>query len=190
MDADGVTLACATRAELRAARRTGARAALVGLGAANGVPDGPLVSFGLAGALRDDLPVGTVLDVTRVVDSDGAELWSGDGLGIAQGGTILAAATIVDDPDERRRLHAQTGADAVDLESGPLARTGRLRGVVRAVSDTPARPLDGLVGAVTPAGGLSWPGLLRAFMRSPLRFLRSASAARRSLDRLARSWAA
>jgi hypothetical protein len=186
MDADGVTLACATRAELRAARRTGARASLVGLGARNGVPEGPLVSFGLAGALRDDLPVGTVLDVTRVVDSDGAELWSREGAGA----TILAAERIVDDPEERRLLHEQTGADAIDLESGPLARTGRLHRVLRAVSDTPARPLDGLVGGVTPEGGYNWAGLARAFVRSPRSFVRSASDARRALDQLARSWAA
>jgi hypothetical protein len=186
MDADGVTLACATRAELRAARRTGARAALVGLGAANGVPEGPLVSFGLAGGLRDDLPVGTVLDVTRVVDAEGGVLWSREG----SGATILAGERIVDDPEERRRLHERTGADAIDLESGPLARTGRLQGVLRAVSDTPARPLDGLVGGVTPEGGYYWAGLVRAFVRSPRRFVRSTSDARRALDRLARSWAA
>ena len=190
MDADGVvTLACATRAELRAARRTGAQAALVGLGARNGVPDGPLVSFGLAGALRDDLPVGTVLDVTRVVDADGSVLWSGEGLGLSQAATILAAERIVDDPDERRRLHERTGADAADLESGPLARTGRLSGVLRAVSDTPARPLNGLVGGVTADGAYNWAGLARAFARSPREFVRSASDARRALGRLQRSWA-
>jgi hypothetical protein len=194
MDADGVTLACATTAELRAARRAGARAALVGLGARNGVPEGPLVSFGLAGALRDDLSVGTVLDVTRVVAADGSVLWNGEGLGVAgaRTGTILAAEAIVDDPDERRRLHERTGADAADLESGRLARTGRLRGVLRAVSDTPERPLDGIVGAVTPAGNLHWPGLVRAFTRSPRGFVRSASDARRALAHLgaaAKSWA-
>jgi hypothetical protein len=190
MDAVGVTFACATAAELRAARRAGARAAQVGLGAASGVPEGQLVSFGLAGALRDDLPVGTVLDVTRVVDSDGTVLWSGEGLGVSQAGTILAAEAIVDDPIERRSLHERTGADAVDLESGPLARTGRLRGVLRAVSDTPLRPLNGLVGGVTADGGYNWPGLVRAFARSPRGFARSASDARRALRQLTRSCAA
>jgi hypothetical protein len=195
MDTDGVTFACATRAELRAARRAGARAALVGLGARNGVPEGPLVSFGLAGALRDDLSVGTVLDVTRVVAADGSVLWNGEGLGVvgAQTGTVLAAEAIVDDPHERRRLHERTGADAADLESGRLAKTGRLRGVLRAVSDTPERPLDGIVGAVTPTGDLHWPGLVQAFARSPRGFVRSASDAKRALGRLgaaARSWAA
>ncbi|HEY6836054.1 MAG TPA: hypothetical protein VI142_06240 [Gaiellaceae bacterium] len=190
MDADGVTFACATAAELRAARRTGARAALVGLGARTAVPEGPLVSFGLAGALRDDLPVGTVLDVTRVVDTEGVVLWSGEGLGVSRQGTILAAETIVDDPDERRRLHERTGADAADLESGPLARTGRLRGVLRAVSDTPTRPLNGLVGGVTADGSYNWPGLVKAFARSPRAFVRSASDARHALRQLMRSCAA
>ena len=190
MDADGLVLACATGAELRAARRTGTRAVLVGLRAANGIPEGELVSFGLAGALRDDLPIGTVLDATRVVDADGRELWSGAGLGVGEHAVVLAADAIVDDPDERRRLRERTGADAADLESGPLARSGRLRGVVRAVSDTPSRPLDGIVGAVGSTGRLSWPGLVRAFVRSPRSFVRSASDARRALDRLARSCAA
>jgi hypothetical protein len=75
MDADRVTLACATAAELRVARRTGARSALVGLGARNGVPEGPLVSFGLVGALRDGLAPGTVVDATRIVDVEGTVLW-------------------------------------------------------------------------------------------------------------------
>jgi len=116
MDADRLTLACATTAELRAARRAGARTALVGLGAANGVPEGALVSFGLAGALRDGLPAGTVLDATRVVDGEGSVLWEGEPLGVAgaRPATILAGEEIVDGPEERRRLHELTGAD-VDL---------------------------------------------------------------------------
>ena len=40
MDADGVTFACATAAELRVARRSGVRSALVGLGARNGAARG------------------------------------------------------------------------------------------------------------------------------------------------------
>ncbi len=194
MDADGVTLACATAAELRAARRAGARSVLVGLGAANGVPEGALVSFGLAGALRDGLPSGTVLDATRVVDGAGSVLWEGEPLGVAgaRPATILAGEEIVDGPEERRRLHELTGADATDLESGPLARTGRLRGVLRAVSDTPDRPLNGITGAVTSDGGYDWTGLARAFAREPRGVARAAGDARRALRRLTaatREWA-
>ena len=193
MDADGVTIACATKAELRAARRTGARTALVGLAAANGLPEGPLVSFGLAGALRDDLPAGTILDATHVVDLEGTVLWQGEPLGVAGAlaATILAADEIVDEPGERKRLHERTGADAADLESGPLARTGRLRGVLRAVSDTPERTLHGICNAVTPAGRYDWPGFVRAFARDPRGFSRAASDARLALGRLdavAKGW--
>jgi hypothetical protein len=194
MDADGLTLACATTAEERAGRRAGARTALVGLSAGNGVPEGPLVSFGLAGALRDDLVTGTVLDATRVVDASGEVLWEDGPLGVpgAEPVTILAADEVVDDPDERRRLHEHTGADATDLESGPLARTGRLRGVLRAVSDTPDRTLHGICAAVTPEGRYDWPGLVRAFAREPRGFAQAAADAKRALDRLAaatRRWA-
>jgi nucleoside phosphorylase len=193
MDADRVTLACATAAELRAARRSGARTALVGLGARNGVPDGQLVSFGLAGALRDGLAPGTVVDATRIVDVEGTVLWEGGPLGVpgAEPATILAADAIVDDPSERRRLHERTGADAADLESGPLARSGRLQGVLRAVSDTPSRPLDGIASGVKADGGYDWPALARAFARSPRGFVRAATDAQRALGRLgdaARGW--
>jgi adenosylhomocysteine nucleosidase len=193
MDADGVTLACATAAELRVARRSGVRSALVGLGARNGLPEGPLVSFGLAGALRDGLAPGTVLDATRVVDIEGAVLWDDGPLGIpgAVSVTILAVDAIVDDPAERRRLHERTGADAADLESGQLARSGRLRGVLRAVSDTPSRPLEGLAGGVKQDGGYDWAALARVFARSPRGFIRSAIDAQRGLGRLgeaAKGW--
>jgi adenosylhomocysteine nucleosidase len=193
MDADRVTFACATAAEHRVARRSGARSALVGLGARNGLPDGPLVSFGLAGALRDGLAPGTVVDATSVVDVEGTVLWDDGPLGVAgaEPVTVLAAEAIVDDPAERRALYERTGADVADLESGPLARSGRLEGVLRAISDTPSRPLEGLVGGVKADGALHWPGLARAFVRSPLSFLRAASDAQRALGRLgdaAKGW--
>src|SRR2546421_12888578 len=116
-----VTFACAMTVEERIARRLG-RTALVGLGVANGVPDGDrLVSFGIAGALRGDLPVGTVIDATRVVDETGSVLWEGGPLGAADArtGTILGASRIGDDPDERAPLQARTRAVAVAAEAGP-----------------------------------------------------------------------
>lgn len=54
-------------------------------------------------------------------------------------GPIGGAAELVTGP--ARAAWADRGALAVDLESGPLARTGRLAAVVRAVVDTPAHPL-------------------------------------------------
>lgn len=191
MDAHGLelTLACATSAELKAGRRSRARAALVGLGAVNGLPAGPLVSFGLAGAIADDLSVGDVVDADRVVDATGAVLWEGAPVGVpgSRVGAILAVDAVVDDPAERRRLHAATGALAVDMESGAIARAGRLSGCVRVISDTPARPLDGLDGAVRDSGELDPVGLVRAFLRSPAGFVRAAGDGRRALRVLERT---
>ena len=186
MDADGLTLACATPSEAAAARRSGRQAVVVGLGASLGVPEGRLVSFGVAGALHDGLAVGDVLDATRVVDASGTVLWEGVQLGArgARDGVILAADRIVDDPAERRRLHAATGADAVDLESGVLARSGRLAGVVRAVSDTPEATLDALAGVVHRNGSVSYPRLARAIATHPRATVRAIRRSQHALRRL------
>ena len=185
MVADGLTFACATGLEERIARRLGSTAR-VGLGVSDGVPEGLLVSFGVAGALRDDLPIGTVIDATRVVDEGGGVLWEGGPLGVtpARPGTILGADRIVDDPAERARLHASTGADAVDMESAVLARSGRLAGCIRSISDTPTRELGGLAQGLRLNGDLDYVGLLRGFVRAPLETARAAAAARRALKAL------
>ena len=185
MDAHGLTFACAMTVEERIARRLG-RTAVVGLGASKGVPDGRLVSFGIAGALSGELAVGTVIDATRVVDESGAVLWEGGPLGAspARTGTILGASRIVDDPAERARLHVATGADAVDMESGALARSGRLVGCLRAISDTPTHRLGGVAQGATPDGGVDVVGFLRGFVREPAVTVRAARGARRALRSL------
>jgi adenosylhomocysteine nucleosidase len=185
VDVDGLTFAVAMSVEERIAKRFGPTAR-VGLGASRGVPEGRLVSFGIAGALSSDLPIGTVIDATRVVDESGAVLWEGTPLGAerARTGTILGASRIVDDPHERARLHEQTGAEAVDMESGPLARSGRLVGCLRAVSDTPTRRLGGVAQGATVDGEIDVRGFLRGFVREPLVTARAALGARRALKSL------
>jgi nucleoside phosphorylase len=181
-----LTYACAMTAEERAARRLG-RTALVGLGVSNGVPDGErLVSFGIAGALRGGLRIGTLIDATRVVDEHGSVLWEGEPLGVAAArrGTILGADRIVDDPAERAALHASTGADAVDMESAALARSGRLAGCIRAISDTPESKLAGLAEGARLDGHVDVRGLARGFLGSPVETTRAAIAAARALRRL------
>jgi adenosylhomocysteine nucleosidase len=188
LDAGRLTFACAMTAEQRAARRLGPTV-LIGLAAANGVPDGGrLVSFGIAGALRDGLPVGTVIDATRVVDEAGAVLWEGAPLGVvaARTGTILGADRIVDDPAERAALHDATGADAVDMESATLARSGLLAGCIRAISDTPQLKLAGLAAGAKANGEVDALGLARGFLRAPLGTARAARAATRALRSLRR----
>ena len=51
-------MVCATRTEARAARRAGLRSSVVGVGAHGPLPEGPLVSFGLAGGLHDGVACG------------------------------------------------------------------------------------------------------------------------------------
>ena len=180
-----VVAACATTAEARAARRAGYRTARVGLAASRGVPAGLLVSFGVAGGL-DGLGVGELIDATRIVDEQGSVLWEGEGLGVpgARKGTILASARIVDDPEERHRLHELTGADAVDMESGVLAATGRLEGCLRAISDTPERTLGALAAAVSPAGRARPGGFVKALCREPGATVRAVRDIRRALKAL------
>jgi uridine phosphorylase len=163
VDAEGLTFACATSAERRVARRAGLRAVRIGVRGAAGLPDGKLVSFGLAGALHDGLQVGDVLDATRVVDPTGATLWQGAPLGVAgaREATVLASDVLVHDASERRRLHESSGADAVDMESGMLAASGRLAGVVRAISDVPASAVEGVDDTVHADGTTDVVGLLR-----------------------------
>ena len=126
-------------------------------------PKGRLVSFGLAGALRDGLAIGEVLDATRVVDERGATLWEGGPLGVpgARAATVLGSDVLVHDASERRRLHEASGADAVDMESGVLARSGRLAGVVRVISDDVTSAIEGVDTTVHPDGRTDALGLLR-----------------------------
>jgi adenosylhomocysteine nucleosidase len=187
-----VQLACALAVEEDAARRGGARAVRVGLGARAASPEGALVSFGLAGALVPGLEPGTLLTARRVVDADGTVLWEGEPLAVpgALRAVVCDAGRVVDDPAERRALAERTGAVAADTESATLAATGRLAGVVRAISDTPARPVGALARAATPDGGTDWRAVARAFRTDPRAALRTALAARSALASLRHAAAA
>jgi adenosylhomocysteine nucleosidase len=186
MAADGLTFACATSAEERVARRLGLDAVRVGVCVANGVPAGRRVSFGLAGSLGE-LGVGEVLDATRVVDETGATLWEGPGLGVggARDGVVLGGDVLVYDAAERARLHEASGADAVDMESGVLARSGRLAGVVRAISDDAGSAVEGVDrtvradGRTNAAGLIGWVATRRG---GALRSMRDAVRALRALE--------
>jgi hypothetical protein len=188
VDADGLTFACATSAEERVAKRRGLRTVRVGVRAVNGVPDARVVSFGLAGALHDGLRVGDVLDATRVVDEHGETLWAGSSLGIrgARDATVLGSDALVHDAAERRRLHEVSGADAVDMESGALARSGRLVGVLRVVSDGVESAIEGVDTTVHPDGSTDVVGLVRwvATRRiDAFRSMKDAVTALRSLEK-------
>jgi nucleoside phosphorylase len=153
------------------------------------VPPGSFVSFGVAGALTDELRCGDVVDADRVVGLDGETLWTGEPLGVAgaRRGTVVAGDEIVDGAAGRRALSERTGAIAVDLESGPLARSGQLRGVVRAIGDTPGRPLGELSRSVDARGDFHLHRFLLALARAPLPTIRAARDGSRALRSAARA---
>ena len=74
---------------------------------------------------------------------------------------MLASDVLVHGASERRRLYESSGADAVDMESGVLAASGRLAGVVRAISDVPAGAVAGIDDTVHADGRTNVLGLLR-----------------------------
>jgi adenosylhomocysteine nucleosidase len=184
--AEPLTLACALAVEEGAARSGGARAARVGLQAGLPLPEGPLVSFGLAGALVPGLEPGTLLTARRVVDADGTVLWEDEPLRVpgALTAVVCDAGFVVDDPVERRELARRTGAAAADMESAALAATGRLAGVVRAISDTPERPVGRLAHAAVADGGTAWGVVARALLAEPRTTVGAARSARRALSSL------
>jgi adenosylhomocysteine nucleosidase len=184
-----LTLACALEVEEKVARKAGARTARVGLGAALPLPEGRLVSFGLAGALLPGLRPGTLLTAERLVDESGRTLWERAPLRVngARPAVICAAQGVSDDPGERHALAQRTGAVAVDMESGVLAASGRLVGIVRAVSDTPEQSVGDLASAATLDGGTNWRVVTRSFATQPVRSARTALGARRAFAALERA---
>jgi 4-hydroxy-3-methylbut-2-enyl diphosphate reductase len=126
--------------------------------------DGSVLVAGVAGGLRDDLRPGDRVVATAVWHEgavDGARttcaaaaIVAGDlrRLGLpVHTGPIVTVDGVVHDPALRRRL-ADTGALAVDTESSRLASVDGSTTVVRAVVDTPARPL---LRPGTPARGVA-----------------------------------
>ncbi len=143
--------------EARIARRAGWTVA-VGGGSAAGAERaaralldagaGALVSLGLAGGLDPSLRPGDVV-VCETVFSRGAcyrtDAARSRRLGGATPHVVLGGDAIVASVEEKRRLWRETGAAAVDLESGAVARLAIERGVpfavLRAVCDPAERGL-------------------------------------------------
>jgi adenosylhomocysteine nucleosidase len=176
-----------------------------------------LISFGLAGGLDPGLRPGTIVVATVVLWQPGLhEAVRGDdetahasgitpaarrfptdaalstGLGGATGHAVLAADTIVTRADTKRVLWQTTGAAAVDLESGAVARVATEHGlpfaVLRAICDPAERDLPpaalialdrhGTIGLARVIGSvLTHPAQLPAL----LALAADAAAARRSL---------
>jgi adenosylhomocysteine nucleosidase len=154
-----------------------------------------LVSFGLAGGLDPALRSGTVV-IPSVVLSEGETFRADAMLAKRFGGltrhTMLAGSAIAVDAVAKRHLHAASGAHAIDLESGPVARVAAAHGlpfvVVRAICDPADRhlPPAALI-ALDSKGGIGFGAVLHSILAQPwqipglLALARDAARARRAL---------
>ena len=116
------------------------------------VREDPVLVAGVAGALTAGMVPGDLVVATelrhgdRTVPSHAADLVAGElrraGLTVHTG-PLVTTDHIVDSAEERRTL-AESGAIAVDMESGLIAGSEGRCVVVRAISDNPEQPLMSL----------------------------------------------
>jgi adenosylhomocysteine nucleosidase len=104
-----------------------------------------LISFGLAGGLNPALRPGAVLIPQSVIDAQ--DVFDCDNelleiLGAANCKSMLAWHRSAETAAEKRELFEDTMAEAVDLESGAVARAAAAKGVPFAVLRAVADPAD------------------------------------------------
>lgn len=155
----GLTVLAALRIEAAAVRRALPTARVVRTGLAlsrlaGAGLEGPVVTCGLAGSLRSDVPTGTVLVPSIVLRPGGGTLTcdpalvaalvaGAQRLGLAADcrPMVTSHALVV---GEDRRAWAERGCVGADMETGLLA--GDRVASVRVVLDTPERELSGAWG--------------------------------------------
>ncbi|HEX4043744.1 MAG TPA: hypothetical protein VHY10_18760 [Xanthobacteraceae bacterium] len=164
-----------------------------------------IISFGVAGGLSPDLEPGDCIVASTIIDYPALRptdpLWSDKLLQMipdARHGPIMGANAVVADPADKRRLHAMTGAMAVDMESHLVARLAASHGLsfaaVRVVIDPadravpPAALLAMAADGGTDMSSMVWEILARpSQLAALLRIAADAYAARAALVRLRRA---
>lgn len=155
---------------------------------------GPIILCGLAGALGGDLAEGTVFIPDRVAvahhdavecDPDTVQCLLGAAARLhlpACSGSLLTAPDII--TGAARLKWARRGFDAVDMETGLLARAGHSLATVRVILDGPSREISDLW--LTPRRALShpsgWRDLLWLAHAAPVYSRRAALVVREALD--------
>jgi hopanoid-associated phosphorylase len=138
-----------------------------------------VISIGIAGALATGLAPGDwVVAETVIVEGERlptAPFWREALLAALPGartGAFLGAEAMVTEAAEKARLHAETGALVVDMESHVAARVARRLGLpfaaARVVSDGAGRSLPAAVKVgMRPDGGMALTPVLAALARDP-----------------------
>ena len=155
-----------------------------------------LVSFGLAGGLDPALRPGALVVPAAV--REGEAVYATDPELAARfgrrAGLLLAGSAVVAGAADKARLFAATGAAAIDLESGAVARVAARHGlpfaVLRAVCDPAERSLPpAALVALDRNGAIGGLRVLASVLRAPgqvpalLALARDAAAARAALRR-------
>lgn len=138
-----------------------------------------LVSFGVAGGLAPDLVSGSCVVASEVVFGEARwrtdQRWSERMLRTIPGavsGGLLGVKAPVARPEDKRALHLESGAVAVDMESHIVARMASAAGVpfaaIRVITDPAERalPRSALAG-MRPDGTTNVAAVLRALARRP-----------------------
>ena len=160
---------------------------LVGIG--GGLPDGAyraadtlvaqgaraLISFGLAGGLAPGILPGSVLVPTEVLEGPRSYLCDAalmQFLGGPTGRPIAAGHKIAATVHDKSTLYRRTRADAIDLESGAVARVASARhlpfAVLRAIADPAQRNLPpAAMIPMHPGGGIDLRRILASVAAHP-----------------------
>jgi adenosylhomocysteine nucleosidase len=201
-DSERIGVVVGMRAEARIARRFWSRVAIGGEGARELLDGGAraLLSFGLAGGLSPALRPGDIVVPAAVLSRGVRYATAKDVDGLPKAGhdeLIVGADAPVATVEGKRRLWRETGAAAVDMESGAVARIASERGVpfgvLRVICDPAERALPpAALAALDAHGAIGLMRVLASLVGEPrqvgalLRLAGDAAVARRGLRHCAR----
>jgi adenosylhomocysteine nucleosidase len=138
-----------------------------------------IVSFGVAGGLAPQLRPGTCVIASAILSGSNRmptnQKWSQQLLQTfpdAVSGMLLGVSAPVCDPGDKRALHVNTGAVAVDMESHVVATVGARYGLpvaaMRIITDPAERALPAsAVVAMRPNGTTNIGAMIRAILIKP-----------------------
>ncbi len=134
-----------------------------------------LISFGLAGGLKPGLVAGSIVVPTAILE--GNRVYPADYvlmsfLGGSTGAPLYAGQKIAETAHDKALIYRRNHPDAIDLESGGVARVAQARGLpfaaLRAVADPADADLPPVaLIALKDGGKLDLPAIARSVLRHP-----------------------